>query len=116
MNKLLYVLCITILCWSCNSSAEKYQNNRNNIVNVKDKVIEIEIEDVLINSYASVYLMNNYLVIRDHKSFDNQIYLFDKNNFKYLTSTAPRGQGPYEITNIGHTEPDEINRIKFFIT
>jgi len=115
MNKLFYVLCIVILCWGCSSETEKPQNSRNNIVNVKDKVIEIEIENVLINNYALVFIMNDYLLISDYKSFDNQIYLFDKNSFNYLAGTAPRGPGPYEITLIGHIEPDETHQ-RFYVT
>ena len=112
-NKLVYFLALA-LCLSCTSETEKHQNSRNNIVNVKDKIKEIEIKEVLINGYARVYIMNNYFIIVDSKSFDNQIHIFDKNdNFKYLAGTAPRGQGPDEITVIGHVEPDNTGKILY---
>ena len=109
--KIVYFFLICILCWSCTSETEKKQKNRNNIIDVRDKIKEIVIEDVLIGNYSRMYLAGKNLIISDDSQIDVQIHLFDKNNFAYLASTAPRGQGPDEITVIGHIEPDETNRI-----
>lgn len=40
-------------------------------------------------------------MIKDYKSFNEQIHLFDKGSFKYLKSTAPVGQGPNVMTMRG---------------
>lgn len=117
MSKTVYLLLIIMLCWSCssNSSTEKRQGKRDNVINVHDQIKEIVIEDVLIHSYAWVKIIDNYLFIQDFKSVDEHIHIFDKNNFKYITSTALKGQGPGEIAHIGYTAEDKINR-KFYVS
>lgn len=97
-----------------NSETEKYQNKRNNIVDIRDRVEEIKIDDVLIGGNAQLYLINNYLIISDPNSNDKLIHLFNKKNFDYLISTGFRGEGPEEITNIGHIGVDEVHR-KFYV-
>jgi hypothetical protein len=116
MNKLLYLSLITALGWSCKySETEKYQSKRDNVVNVRDKVKEIEMEEVLIGSVVRLFLMGDYLIIADHKSYDKLIHLFDKNNFSHVTSVAHFGQGPGEITILGYIGSDEVNR-RFYVS
>ena len=97
-NKLVYFLAL-VLCCSClrNSETVKVQRNRRNIMQVRDKIKEIKIEDVLLHNFSNIYLIDMYLVIKDSYSFDKIIYLFDKNDFSYITSTGDRGPGPYEL-------------------
>lgn len=92
-------------------TTEKYYNVNDHVVNVHDRVKEIHIpeEDVLISSSARLYTSDKYLIIADHMSNLEQVLLFDKQTYKYLTSTAFRGQGPGEIANIGHIGIDEKN-------
>jgi hypothetical protein len=117
MNKLVCLLFIAV-CWGCTHSTEteKYQNKRDKVVNVHDKVKEIVIpeDDVLIGAVARLYLMDDYLIIVDSHSFDKLIHLFDKNKFSYITGIADKGQGPNEITNMGYLATDEVNR-KFYV-
>ena len=114
-----FITCLTLIlmCYSCSNSSnkEKHQNKRNNVENVKDRVQEIKIEAVLIGSIARLYLIDNYLIIADINTTSNLIHIFDKNNFKYVTSCAPIGQGPSEITNMGHIAIDDANR-KFYVS
>lgn len=116
MNRLLYLLFI-VACWSCTNSSEveKHQNKRDNIINVRQKIKEIKIEDVLISGSNRLQLMNDYLIISDYNSIDKLIHLFDKNSFNYLTSTTYRGQGPGEIANLGYVAVNEPNRL-FYVT
>jgi hypothetical protein len=116
MNKILYLL-LAVVCWSCthNSETEKYQSKRKNVINVRDKIREIQIDDVHISSLAAVYAINDYLIIQDFKSYDNFVHVFDKNSFSHVISAIPRGQGPYEITNPGPIVFDEVRR-KFYFT
>ena len=62
MNKSAFLFLIIIFCWSCssNSTTEKYQGKRDNIINVRDKIKEIVIEDLLINSYSFPLIIDNY--------------------------------------------------------
>lgn len=77
MNKLLCVLLVAI-CLGCTSNftTEKFQNRRDNIINVHDKIVEIDTKDVLIGSYANVLLMNNYLIISDIRSVDKLLHIY----------------------------------------
>ena len=54
----------------------------------------------MIGSTVRLYLVDDYLVIADHKSADKLIHLFDGNDFNYVTSIANIGQGSGEITVI----------------
>ena len=111
------LLLLIVLCLSCtsNTDTEIYQNRRDNVISVKDKVKEIMIEDVLIGRVTRPYLIDKYLIIVDHNSYDRFIHLFDKNDFHYITSTAYKGQGPGEITMPGHVGIDEAQRT-FFVS
>jgi len=63
---LLYACLLIIICLSCqnNSTSEKHQKNRNIIVNVQDKVKEIQIDkDILIGSIVRLFIIDNYLMI-----------------------------------------------------
>jgi hypothetical protein len=114
VNKLSYLLLIAA-CWGCagNQGIEKHQGKRNTMVNVREKVKEIKIneDDALIGNDAGLCLIDNYLIIEDSRSYDKLIHLFDKNQFTYLASTGPRGQGPDEITNMGYIGTNEADRI-----
>lgn len=118
MHRIYYYLMLLVsVCFGCqqnSSSTDKYQNSRDNVTDVKGKVIQFETDFILIGSYARLYIQNEYLIIRDAKSVTNQIYLFDKKNFRYVASTAPLGQGPNEIANIGYIASDERRR-KFYV-
>ncbi len=97
---------LLLLFFSCtnNGSVEKHQNNRDNIVAVKEEIKEIDMDDVMIGSIARLSIVNNFLIIKDSKSLDLLVHLFDRKNaaYKYISSAIPRGQGPGEIANIGY--------------
>lgn len=117
MNKVLCQLILFVICLSCtsNTATEKFQSKRNNIINVSDRIKEIEIEDVLISNFTSIGIIDKYLFITDYKSANELIHIFDKKGFKYVTSTGFRGQGPGEIANIGNIAEDKMNR-KFYVS
>lgn len=101
--KLLLYLLIILFCGACTSKEEneKWQNQRANIVNVKDDVKEIDTEDVLIGAVAQPYICGKYLAVIDYKSVDKLVHIFDKNTFKHILSLGDQGQGPTEITVVG---------------
>lgn len=113
----LLIILLAYLCWNCtnNSNTEKHQNSRNNIVDVQDKIVKIEMEENPVSSFAIPYIMDNFLIISDYKSPDKLIHIFDKNSFKYITSTGDRGEGPQEIANLGRIGINEADRI-FYVT
>ena len=118
MKKIIFIIVI-VLCWSCthNTKTEKYQGSRNNIVNVRDEVKEIKIndEDVIIGSVVRLFIIDNYLIIEDAHSAGKLIHIFDKNRFTYLTSIGDRGQGPNEITSIGFIATNNANH-EFYVS
>ena len=100
--KFLFVGILWMVIHSCSQpSTEKYQKSRDNIVNVKAKIVEIPMDSVLCNNMCAVYMHEDKFIITDSKSFDLQIHIFDKRDFTHLVSTAPHGQGPAEIANMG---------------
>ncbi|MDR0794535.1 MAG: 6-bladed beta-propeller [Tannerella sp.] len=115
MNTIIKIIFFSFLTLfgSCShhSETEKHQSKRNNVLNVRDRLKEIEMEDVLIGSIVRMCIIDDYLIIADHKSFDKLIHLFDKNDYSCLISIGERGQGPDDITLMGHIEPDETNRV-----
>lgn len=94
MNKTICLFLLIVSCWGCSSSSktEKHQGKRDNIINVRDQIKEIVIEDLLINNSSRLRIIDDYLFIKDYKSADELIHIFSKNNFKYITSTAQIGR------------------------
>lgn len=114
-NTLWLLLLLVVGSCANYSESDKYQQKRDNIVNVHPLIKEIEIDDVLIGSIARLFLLDDYLIIGDYKSSDKLIHIFDKNSFGYRGSTAYVGQGPGEITVMGHVGIDEERR-KFYVS
>src|SRR5690606_13097862 len=97
---------ILIGMWGCTgrSDSEIYQHKRDKVTNIKSDIKEIQIEDVLIGSIARLFIVDDYLLISAPQSDDKLIHIFNKNDFKYLTSMADIGQGPGEITIIRYSD------------
>lgn len=117
MYKVICRLLLILFCWSCSSDSitEKHQSERNNIINVQDQIKEISVENVLVSNFALVRIIDKYLFIIDYKSANELIHIFSKNDFKYIASTGLKGQGPGEITNIGHIAEDKMKH-KFYVS
>lgn len=114
--KIIVYLLLIVSCWSCPQHSEKkHFDFRKNIVNVRNKVQAIEIEDVLIGRFSICYFMDQYLIIIDTESPDKVIHLFNKHNFNYITSTGDRGPGPSELTAPGEIAVNEKDRI-FYVS
>ena len=111
------LLLLIVLCLSCtsNTDTERHQKNRNNIVNIQERIKEINTEENPITAWGIPHILGDYLLVSDYKSPDKLVYIFDKNNFKYITSTGDRGQGPGEISNMGRIATNEAEQI-FYLT
>lgn len=96
------------------SESVKYYDALENIRNVKEDIHEIAIEDIAISNFGKPYLLNDYLIISDYKSFDKLIHIFDKHTFTHLASVGEQGQGPSEIANMGSVISDE-KRNSFYV-
>ena len=94
MNKKIYLFLLIIIYWSClsNSKSEKYHNKKSNVINIRSQIKEIIIDDLLINNYSWLQIIDKYLFIKDYKSANEFIHIFNKNDFGYITSTAFKGQ------------------------
>lgn len=90
--------------------AEKIQNERNNILNVKDEIIDIK-SDILFGN-SMLYIVDDILIVEEIKPSGNKgIHLFNKNTFEYITSTGIMGHGPGEIIRYGRIGVDNKNRV-----
>lgn len=95
-------LLLCLLAGCAGDSRHKSINVEKNVVDVTEKIHPIDFGDtVLFNAFCKVDIAKDYLIVSDYKNYENQVHLFDKNNFHYLASTAPLGQGPGEITTLG---------------
>lgn len=104
----LAMLLLSILAISCsNDQQEKHQSSRNKVQDIKSKIIPFETGDVLIGKNPSIYIADKYLVIVDYRALAEHIHIFDKLSFKHIISTGLHGEGPDEITSVGHVVYDK---------
>ena len=106
-----YALSHLMIGCSFSSDKEIYQSSRNEVVKVKSAVQEIIKDEVLIGSLVRMEMMDDYLLVKDAKSYDTLIHVFDKKTFKHIRGVGLQGPGPDEITNMGRIVPDDKNRI-----
>lgn len=92
---------------SCNTNeTEKYQKERNKVLTVASKLHKITLGDLMIGSNARVFIMGDVFIVQDNDSYTKQIHLFHKKDYTYITSFGRKGEGPNEITNMGHIAVD----------
>ena len=108
------ILLFALLLAACTeqSTTEKYQKSRNNIVEVKDKVVEINTGDVLIGNNNRMYLLDKYWIVIEYGWYvtDKFVHIFDRDTYQPIISTANKGQGPNEFPNPGSLIMDEAHR------
>ncbi len=111
MKRIFYFLFVLVFV-SCNrnTETEKFQSDRSNVVDVSKKLKELYTDEVLIGAYPKLHLGCGYLIVKDYKSYEKLMHFFSLENFEYVLSVGDIGQGPKEITNIGHLEVDEERR------
>ena len=97
----------------CTISSDKeiYQSSRNEVLKVQDGVEEIIGDEVLIGSIARLNILNDYLLIKDAKSQDTLIHIFNKHTFEHVRGVGIWGVGPDEITSLGKLVVDEKNNV-----
>lgn len=116
--RFLLLLSFILYSYSCNqlsNDSEKKQTNRNNYIDVHNEIKEIQFDSVNLSSFSKLYTISDYIIISDYKSIDNLLYIFKKDNFDLVAKTAIHGQGPDEISNMGHIGIDEKKRL-FYVT
>ena len=84
-----FFLVLFFIACAKDSSTQKFQSSRNNIVDVRGQIVAIELENPGISLYTYFQIVDKYLVFADWKGYDNLIHLFDKNNFEHVVSTVP---------------------------
>ena len=103
-NTLLIIFMVLTVCLpSCKQegTGEKWQKQRNEKTDVRNRIREISMEDVLIGAMAKPYVFDDYLIIADYRSMEKMVHIFNKNTFAPLCSFGDPGQGPKEITVLG---------------
>lgn len=88
---------------------EKYQNDRNNIIDVRERIVEIKTD--IIFGRSILYILDDFLIVNETEvSGEKGIHLFQKNTFEYITSTGFIGRGPGEISRPGRLGIDHTNK------
>jgi len=90
-----------LLVISCTNNrapaTEKIQKHRDKTVNVSDKIIDIKTDIVF--GKSSLYIIDNILIVQERYPKGEKVFhLFNKETFKYITSTGILGRGPGEIS------------------
>lgn len=117
MGKFLkFIFCFSVLfCLmaSCSFSSDKeiFQSNRNEVMKVQNAVQEVIKDEVLIGNLVRMEVLGDYLLVKDSKSLDTLIHIFDKRTFKHIRGIGLYGPGPDEISNMGRIVADERNGI-----
>lgn len=110
VNILPSLLVVIFITYGCNSKTEKFQKHRNKIINVEDRIIEIDTD--IIFGFSLIYLIDDFLIVSELKPGGNRgIHIFDKNTFKYIKSTAIIGRGPGEVGRTGNVGIDNNSMI-----
>jgi hypothetical protein len=101
---------LSLISCNQNSDTEIVQDNRNRVVNVSDKIIDIK-SDVIFGN-GLLYILDDILIIHEVSPKNEKgIHLFNKNTFQYLASTGYNGRGPGEILIPGCIGVDKSNRL-----
>ena len=115
--KKLWLLLSVLVLAGCEKTdrTEKYQKKRDRVVDVHSRIREIDLgNELLVGAMPRLFLMGDYLLILDVRSYDNLLHVIDKNTFAHLRSGIKRGRGPGEIVSPGNLIIDE-SRCKFLI-
>lgn len=110
--KMIFSFVLIVIFWGCSSrpSIDKHLHHSSNVMDVTELVKEIVIDTPLIGGLARPYISDEYFILTDPQSEDNQIFIYDKKDFSYITGTGHPGEGPDEITRLGELMLDEKHR------
>ena len=80
------LLLLIVLCLSCtsNTDTERHQKNRNNIVNIQERIKEINTEENPITAWGIPHILGDYLLVSDYKSPDKLVY-----TIRTISNTLP---------------------------
>lgn len=113
--KFLLSFILVVLAWGCShhSSVDKHLNHSGNVMDVKELVTEIVIDTPLLSGMTTPYILGKYLILSDHQSKENLVFIFDKKDFSYIAGAVHPGEGPDEITMLGELIPDKVHHRLF---
>ena len=95
-------------CHSNSNETEIYLKKRDNIVDISKEIVEFTPEaDVIIGANPELCTACGYLFIKDNKSTENMIYVFDGKMLEYKGSFGKFGHGPEEILVPGQMQVND---------
>jgi hypothetical protein len=100
-----------ISCQSKNDGKTKtFKEQEKNIINVENDITDIKTE--LFLGRSNLYIIDSFFIIQEFRPNNPKIiHLFNKNTFKYITSTGILGKGPREINRSGRSGVDRKNGV-----
>jgi hypothetical protein len=95
-----------LLIITLTSCSKNKVNNTDILINHLGNIEEVNITHEINTKNISfkepnLYIIDSFLIVIDHYNADKCIHIINTGNNKYITSTAIRGQGPFEITSPG---------------
>lgn len=100
MEKLLLFLILFFGGCSSETNEERVQRKRDNIISIKDRLMEFNHDDVIL-PYSSISVGGHYLVLEGEDDYGRMFHVFSRESLAYIGSFGKRGQGPGEMGNIG---------------
>jgi hypothetical protein len=108
MKKIFLFLLICCGLMSCNEHPNKFQT----IIKATNSDFK-EIPFSEITKSGFFHSIGDYIIMQDIYSSDKGIFIFEKNNLKYITKTGKIGKGPKEIGRYG---PIFCSKNNFFVS
>lgn len=110
------ILLISVVCGCTYTTGhQKHYDSNGTVVDVHRAMKVTDMDEIPMSVFSVPYVIDDYLIISDHKSPDRLIHLFDRNSFEYITSTGNRGMGPGEIANMGEISINTWERSLYVI-
>ena len=113
-NIRIFSVLLVLFVLACKSNTDEkskyFEEKESKTINVSDKIIDIKTE--LILGKSVLYIIDSILIVEEYRPVDDKvIHLFNKNTFKYITSTGILGKGPGEIGRCGKIGIDIKNGV-----
>jgi hypothetical protein len=107
MKKNILLILIGFISIACNRTGKNYFTDFPSVYNPEGKRIEMEIP---VRS-GTLHLIDSLLIVTNTFDSKKNIHLFNRTNYKYISSSAVIGKGPGEITNPFLATLDKSKRV-----
>ncbi|MFI3306748.1 MAG: hypothetical protein R3Y68_09630 [Rikenellaceae bacterium] len=86
---------------------ERYQTTRDNIVDVSEKLVEVDLGEDILLGQGDVSIVGEYLLVSDYTSKKELLHIFDRTSFDHIWSGLRKGRGRGEVQWLTKISADE---------